>query len=213
MKKMFTSDKFFLAMVLCAVVCNVIYTVLSIVVYNRAVGPKLQLLLRILCVVCLYVSYCRHSKNVMKGLMGALLMAQLTTATNMLSNMSTIFPINKFTVPVFAGLSLLLLINHLIINSDRHSSPVMIRINQVLLILLVVNQAIWSTYIILSDFSALCLIRQICNFVGFTGMHAVVVCVESRLDAYRLDREAAGWTEEKGYPEGYVHEYEKNNKS
>jgi len=24
-----------------------------------------------------------------------------------------------------------------------------------------------------------------------------------------LDREAAGWTEEKGYLEGYVHEYEK----
>jgi len=29
------------------------------------------------------------------------------------------------------------------------------------------------------------------------------VCVESRLDAYRLDRETAGWSEEKGYPEGY----------
>jgi len=50
---------------------------------------------------------------------------------------------------------------------------------------------------------------SIFDIIGFIGTALVVVCVESRLDAYRLDREAAGWTEEKGYPEGYVHEYEK----
>jgi len=43
------------------------------------------------------------------------------------------------------------------------------------------------------------------------GVTAAIVCVESRLDAYRLDREEAGWTEEKGYPEGYVHEHQKKN--
>ena len=42
------------------------------------------------------------------------------------------------------------------------------------------------------------------DVIGFIGMTSVVVCVESRLDAYRMDREAAGWTEERGYPEGYV---------
>jgi len=45
--------------------------------------------------------------------------------------------------------------------------------------------------------------------MGFACMTATIVCVESHLDAYRIDREAAGWTEEAGYPEGYVHEYQK----
>jgi len=59
------------------------------------------------------------------------------------------------------------------------------------------------------DETVLCYIADVIGMLSYSCMVAAIVCVESRLDAYRLDREAAGWTEEKGYPEGYVHEYEK----
>lgn len=50
---------------------------------------------------------------------------------------------------------------------------------------------------------------SVVNIVTLLAVCGVIVCVESRLDAYRLNREKAGWTEETGYPEGYRHEYEK----
>ncbi len=212
MKKIFTNDKFFLAMVLCAVIGNAAFIVLSKVLYNASIISKLQLILYVLCAIGLYISYTRHSKNVMKGMMGALLMAQLSTATGLLSKIS--FPIEKITISLcavfsYAVFSLILLVNHYIINSDHHSNSAMVRVNQIILILLVINQVIWSAYFVISEFSVLVLINGLCNVLGYVGLSSIVVCVESRLDAYRLDREAAGWTEEKGYPENYVHQYEK----
>jgi len=207
MKKLFVNDRFYLAMVLCAVIGNVLDTIIFAVVVNEFPISKVQLLIRVVCLIALYISYRKHSKNVMKGLMGALLMAQLLTAIGLLSNMN--FPIDIICVPVFAVLSLLLLINHFVINSDHHSSPVMVRINQILGILLVVNEIIWAGNLVITMYSTFILALQIANVIGCIGMVLSIICVESRLDAYRIDREVAGWTEEKGYPEGYVHEYEK----
>jgi len=81
-----------------------------------------------------------------------------------------------------------------------------VKLNQVIL---VINNVVLDFTWMIAIPESISIIGNILDVIGFVGMTSVVVCVESRLDAYRLDREAAGWTEEKGYPEGYVHEYEK----
>jgi len=85
----------------------------------------------------------------------------------------------------------------------------MIAFNQVLCALLSVSFLVWDIIWACVCGNTLDAVSSISLALGFIGLFATIVCVESRLDAYRLDREAAGWTEEAGYPEGYVHEYEK----
>ncbi len=204
MKKLFTNDRFFLAMVLCAVVGEATGAFISIFAFNYSLQTQLTLLFRVACVIILFYSYKKHSKNIMKGIMGSLLAGQLISSIQYLSNMR--FDIEYISTLLFAFFSVLLFINHFIINSEHHSSPKQIKFNQLLVILLFLNCTSYNMLWCIYDCTLLTLVWCIVDTVGFLGMVSVVVCVESRLDAYRLDREAAGWTEEKGYPENYIHQ-------
>jgi len=142
--------------------------------------------------------------------MGAMLMLVMLDASRYLQGNGMM--IYKVLNIIYFSLVVFLFINHFVINSSRLSSKINILANQIVVVLiaiivLVLQIVSFSSYSMTVDY--LFGILTIISFVGFT---AVVVCVESRLDAYKLDREAAGWTEEKGYPEGYVHEYQKNQK-
>jgi len=178
-----------------------------------------------ICLIYLYVSFKRHNKNVQKGLLGAVLMWYLYDEVGFVVDGiildAEVFKVyNSFSGIVYIVLSLLcailfagLFVNHFIINSDHHSRPVNIFINQLLIILI----ALFS--IISIPFQIHVLTGhgwEIAEAVTWhTGLAALVVLIasyETRLDAYRIDREEAGWTEEKGYPEGYVHEYQKKQK-
>jgi len=176
-------------------------------VYHYAIQERFALIFRVLCVIFLYVSYRKHSKNTMKGLMGALLGAQMITAIQYLSDITTL--VECICVPAFAICSGLLFVNHFIINSDHHANPKMIFMNQILVGLLFLADAVWLISWGVSLHSAVMWVTVVLDVIGSLGMTAIIVCVESRLDAYRLNREAAGWTEKMGYPEGYVHEYQK----
>ncbi len=193
MKKVFTNDKFFLAMVLFAVLGNLIYFA-SVVLYYMGGSfmlAQLPLLIEALCALFLYSSYKKHSKNVMKGLMGAMLMGQLLYAISNLSVLSV--PGDSIVVPIYAVLSAALFVNHFIINSDHHSSPSMIRLNQIIVCLLALDAAVWNLLWLVAEPSALNVICVLGFFFGLIGVSAVVVCVESRLDAYRIEREAKGY--------------------
>jgi len=208
MKKLFTNDRFFLAMVLLSILGEGICSFMFFAVFKQISLSKMILLLRLACIFVLYCSYKKHNKNVMKGMMGALLMAQLITAITLISEVT--IPSAYWSASLFLLLTLFLFINHFIINSNRRPSPCMIFINQLLVCLMAVNNTVLVFSWIVQSRNLLITLCGILDIVGFIGITSVVVCVESRLDAYRLDREAAGWTEEKGYPRGYVHEYQKN---
>jgi len=211
MKKLFTNDKFFLAMVLCALIGEGAFALISIFVWNDTNPSRIILLMRLICVAVIYISYIKHSKNVMKGMMGALLMAQLITSILLVSYPKPYMAVILAIVCVVVNA--MLFINHFIINSYRKASPAMIKLSQILWTILFVLNAIGDVMWTLADPDIPYIrIAFVLDVIGFAGMSAIVICVESRLDAYRLDREAAGWTEEKGYPEGYVHEYEKKQK-
>ncbi len=172
-----------------------------------------------LCLVFLYVSFKKHNKNVQKGLLGATLMWYLYDELNYLLG-GIIFNsysfeaydnpagkgylvLNLICTVLFAGL----FINHFIINSDHHSSPINILINQILVVLFSVCSIVSAPFqVYVLSGNTLEIIEGITWQLGVSTLVLLIASYESKLDAYRLDREAAGWTEEAGYPKGYVHQ-------
>ena len=207
MKKIFTSDSFFMVSMILAAMCESVYCIFGLLgVYGSSLA-YVQLLIQTVCVFFLYISYRDHQKNVMKGMMGALLMAQVSTALSFFT--SDMELVNIFATGIFALLALILLITHLIINGDRRANPSMVRLNQIFVVLYALANVLRCLPACVDEVST---VMNIIGILGCFGISSVIVCVESRLDAYRTDREKAGWTEETGYPEGYVHPYEKDRK-
>jgi len=206
MKKLFTNDKFFLAMTVIAALSQFIVVICLWPQYKLGLMTMIPIS-QIACEIVLYVSFKKHSKNVMKGMMGAMLMLIMLDASRYIQGNELI--IDKVCGIVYFVLLVFLFINHFIINSTHLSSKVNILANQITVVLIAITDIVWNVaffqeYSLMYEY-----LISILDIISFAGFAALVVCVESRLDAYRLDREAAGWTEEKGYPEGYVHEYEK----
>jgi len=179
----------------------------------------------VFCIIFLYRAFIHHNKNVQKGLLGAVLMWYLFDNINYYLNGILL---NKDTFPAYnnvpgliyvifnliiALLFLCLFINHFIINSDHHSRPINIFINQLLVIVISILSisTIPASCILLSGRTWI-LIEEITWATGLPALVFLVASYETRLDAYKTNREVAGWTEEKGYPDGYVHEYEKKQK-
>ncbi len=209
MKKLFTSDKFFLVAMLLAVVGQSLLAIHFLIDGKQyLLSSAFSILAAVGCCITLFVSYQKHAKNVMKGAIGALLMAILLDSFSYISSMGNSV-INSISTPIYIFLALALLVNHFLINEKHTASPRNVAINRILVCGIAIIQFIWTATFLANSSEVLYSIFQIGYMIGFPSMCAVIVCVESRLDAYRLDREAAGWTEEKGYPENYVHEYEK----
>ena len=76
-------------------------------------------------------------------------------------------------------------------------------INRVLCLVIAVLLLVFDLCGLPSAETAMEKVALILHGVGFAAIMASIVCVESRLDTYREDRENAGWTEEKGYPKDY----------
>jgi len=208
MKKIFTNDKFFLTMVVLgfvgALLSAVYYAVPTFVDFD--LKATFFLLFEAVCLISLYISYKKHSKNVMKGMIGALLSAMLFDSTCWLD---TDFGLDTVFSCVLIVLNIALFSNHFIINKEHHSKPFNIRINQFLVLLIGAVYIIWDVMWIINYPNGADIFGAVVECVYSIGVAVTIVCVESRLDAYRLDREKAGWTEEKGYPEGYIHESQK----
>jgi len=205
MKKLFTNDKFYLVMTICGSLGLVVFLFMMYFLSGKEyILSRLALLVEALCVFFLYVSYIKYSKNVMKGMMGALLMAILLAAINSFTALS--LPVETVFAAIYLAVAVILFVSHFIINSNHHSKASFIKLNQALCLVYALNLLAWDGMWIIVDQSPMNIIASVINIVTGVGVMASVICVESRLDAYRLDREAAGWTEEAGYPEGYVHQ-------
>ncbi len=213
MKKLFTSDRFFAVSLVLSTIGMIIYATRM---FCRAFQTAemiywsygLTHVVYPACLIVLFVTYKRHNKNVMKAMMGALMM------TLVLDSFSYLQSFRAFDVTfaiVYIMVAIGLFTNHMLINGTHCSSRKNVTVNQVLVLLLALGHIVWFVYTLPSFISDSWMTFSFVGYVlGYVFMAVAIICVESRLDAYRLDREAAGWTEEKGYPEGYVHECGKN---
>jgi len=217
MKKVFSNDGVFAATAYISWICLLISAVILIACYIMTkkidnLQSVISNLLFATSTICLYVSYKRHSKNVMKGMMGALLGFLVMDALEQLLfvDLSNTFQI--IIQIVYLVLTIALFSIHFLINSKHTPSEGKTKLFRLITVMIVIIQIIWAVQLIKLYSILLGAVIVIVLVAGYISMVLVINCVETRLDIYRQDRSEAGWTEEKGYPEGYVHEYEKNHK-
>ncbi len=204
MSKLMTSDKFFVATIIVAVAAEILYAIfVSLPSFGICYMPTAITLLSIVCLqLALFISYREHSKNAMKGLMGALLMAFFVMSHSYLA-------MTGYTLVfgcLYALALCLLLINHFVLNSDRRANPKYIKLNQTILAIIPIIVLVWGLFDIFFNFSGNTILVVLVRLISICAALSMIVCVESRLDAYRLRREDGGWTEEEGYPEEYDRE-------
>jgi len=209
MKKLFNNDRFYLTITILAIISSFFYLLISYSAYFLSLKYCIAELVRVICIIVLYISYKRHDKNVMKGMMGSMLMLIFILALFSVNNadFGVFYDVLGYSSIVIATV---LFISHYLINNSHKSSPAKIFLNQILCVLFAL--VLLANFVFISIKFALPFVISAGNVCGalssiLTAMS--IVCVETRLDAYRLDREAAGWTEETGYPQGYIHECEK----
>jgi len=146
----------------------------------------------------MFLSYKKHQKNVMKGLMGASLMWMLYEEVDFagevlytskaafaasLGNAYAFFSCLKFLNVV---LILLIFLLHFRINSYGHSRPVEVRLNQLFNILLIAFYLLdIFTQVFFGEINA----SQIVLMFFKTVLMFVVISIESRLDEFRIIKE------------------------
>ncbi len=209
MKKLFTNDNFFASMTVIAIIGMLFSDIINWVFLPESRSAIMLDLLSVLCVLFLNMSYKEHSKNAMKCLMGALLMLVIVRPVDMIGVYVSKLPLLVVVMFIYALLAVILFVTHVLINSDRRSSQQYVSLNQWLCLLIFICELLGTLILLPTCEQVIVKLAGIIGALAFACVTASIVCVESRLDAYRIDREAAGWSEEMGYPEGYVHEYEK----
>jgi len=192
MKKLFTNDVFFLIAFLISAISS--FAVLMIL----AVQPGGDFLhygwlvtaIFFVCELTMFFSYKSHNKNVMKGMIGASLMAIImqgmysaTVAVN--SGIAT-------CAVLYTIVALLLFATHFSINSEHKSRPGSINVNIVFCLIFIFVNVVWYIVNVRAEgFSVVTLLTSLINI----GIVLTIVCIEAKLDAFRVNREAAGWTE------------------
>jgi len=201
LKKIFSANAFFYISLIMGVFCYLAYYIMQINFSNVSVQSVVLITLRIGCFVGLFQSYVKHKKNAMKALLGALLMAQVINAILMSNYLYSTF--DKICLPLNIILSAILFLNHICINWSSKSSPVKVFVSQIVGILILVNLVVWMISWLVSTTTAMDVIMFMANVLALAGITFSVVCVETKLQVFREMRTEAGWTPEKGYPEGY----------
>ena len=146
------------------------------------------------CMLAMLISYRRHSKNVMKGMMGALLAISLSNAFNAADTAGGFDVILSWVSIVSLGA---LFINHFLINSTHYSSPQNIRINQMLVLAVMAVDVCRFVQLLAAARTTMDSIDALLFLLGDLPFAAAVICIESRLDLYRAQREAAGFDPDK----------------
>jgi len=202
--RLFSNSKFFAAVTFLGALCFILYAALGMngQIYGFTVPLSLGLTYVILavCLLCLFFSYESHSKNVMKGLMGGLLMTVVILSLN---GLEAELLLDKICGVLFLIFAVALTVNHFLINRTHSASPAQVFLNQFIALLMFLNHLSWSIGLICLSPILPNIVSSLVSAVAMLCMLASVVCIETKLDAYRLDREAAGWTEEEGYPQDY----------
>ena len=153
--------------------------------------------------IFIYRSYVSHDKNVMKGLMGALLMELILNELCYIFGFLRIKTAEEFAIStvlgvlfilieiVFFSLQISLFVNHFVINSDHHSNPSKVRLNQKILFGLMATVVVQEIFSIatLSSYTAATVLQQILWFVLESSTYGFIICVESKIDEYKALRE------------------------
>ena len=151
------------------------------------------------CIVVVYVSYKKHDKNVMKGMMGAIfmlmLLRQAESFTSYLGNIAQPKIFSLAAMALLFILILILMVNHFIINADRHSKPWNVKFNQIIFICLLILEVVYRMALIINSESKFLRLSYLVSIVTVVATLCILICIETKLEGYKAYREANGWVE------------------
>ena len=201
--KIFENEEFMKACAIIAFFGGFLVASLTFSAFGRPDAQVPFYIVQGLLAIFLYRSYREHEKNVMKGLLGALLCELLLSefcyifgafSERLASMFSAGFGEGFMFIiieSIIIGMQILMFINHFAINSDHHSSPGKIKLNQYLLLgvmlVLLLQKIVFALVIGISDTARV--IWQASWFVFEICTYALIICIESRLDFFRIIRE------------------------
>jgi len=207
LKKIFTNDKLFYMLPWTYLVCIVAYEIITYVNWNQE-GIFFDVAseaLNVLFIFGITISYKNHEKNITKMLFGAILAESVIYALNCAQYelTSPYGIVSKVCSLIYPVLYIVLFLNHLLLGYGHKASPKRVVWNRTIGLLIITSVIIWN---IARGSAASQIVETVISIITETVIVLIVLCIETRVDAYKLDREAAGWTEETGYPKGYVHQ-------
>lgn len=189
-RKLYTSDALFNILTIITVAAMAISCIWLIP--NGAYLDTFFQLGQALIFVFLYRSYRNHDKNLMKALIGLSLGLLLSYfAYGWITPNFWISPISRIRGEMFL-IVLAVIIIHFIINADHHSSPGLVLANQILLIagmILMLYFTVMHAMVIPPETPLLEKFACLFNGLSYACACGAIVCIESRLDAYRIKRE------------------------
>lgn len=180
LKRLFTNDYFFLAMVAVTAISTTVYNVLLICLSLSSAFRVLIWLIEVPCIIGLYISYKKQNKNVMKGLIGALLTVILLDATIFLEYEST-FSIYAI---IYLACAIIVFFNHFVINSTQKSLPAFVKINQIAWLVMFINNTVWDAIYLPTSPSIIYTILLISDMMS-PCLVATIICVESKLGFFK----------------------------
>ena len=193
----FFNDIFMLVSMIIAAVASVAQAAMNYEI--RSYFSAFTFILNTACVIVLYLSYKKHDKNVMKGMMGAILMLMLLRSADNFSRTALeiaepgLLRIIAMAIPVIIMLAIM--INHFIINADRHSKPWNVKVNQILFVILLVVQVLYRMYNVVVSDSMFLRMSYLVSIFTMSSTICLLICIETKMEGYKALREANGWVE------------------
>jgi len=187
LKRIFTNDTFFALTTWCTMVLTIPFVIVVFFSYTDKI-ILMSALIRMTTVVCLavgYIAYRKHSKNVMKGMIGATLMGYIIMIYTSFFAYENDILISAITV-IFM---IIFMVNHYIINSKHHSNPRRVGINQILGLFFAIVLCIEAALLVPDCVNKADTIVQILMCIAQPCAIFCIICIESRIDAYKINRE------------------------
>lgn len=192
-KKFFENDKiFYLAPWVC-LVSYLIYDGFTLFDDGALEDSLYYVIYDIFTVACMLgvtISFKKHEKNVMKALVGGILLLEASSRlTNFAYN--ALYDNGDTIHPAFSGIMFLLAvcltINHFMLVSDHNAKPQTIKTNQLIILAMIIIDIIWEAYCyVIEEYS---IVYSITYEIAYFTVLYVIVAVESKVDVFKLNRQ------------------------
>ena len=145
-------------------------------------------LLYVICLLTLCGAEFKKERNVIQGMIGALLMVCVVGNVNVLSEMLSVPIPSRSLWQLIVGfvLTVGIFINHFMISHSKYHTPWRIKINQIMVLLLLILRCFQIILNIISGGFSTIVIEVTIGMLAIIPTMNVIVCIECRGDGYKI---------------------------
>lgn len=195
LRDFFEDDKTFFASTVIAAVCFLCSGVNMCFLLTKTTNIVYYLYAALLLLIgpivaILYYSYVKHNKNVMKGLMPLLL--ALLFVIDLVAFLDAYLNgemLEKIVAGANSIIDVAIIVVHFLINSDHHSSPILVAANQILLIIYTLLSVVTLFPVIFLSGSIIIGLGSLLTSFAYVALVSTIICIETRIDAFKAKRD------------------------